>query len=184
MADTERLDEFQQILENGLLKVCAMSGLSVEMMTSPDVDDKWDQLLKGYASDAIDNFGKYPDAALGFAAYLGMAVANQWDKDWTHYKEKHYRSYYGDEGFDNMDDHITRDVLHLNDGQIAELKRCILNCTQATLDLIRHEEIELQTEYGFYILVRCCTALFRIGESIELVRLGYKKTAVPIQPAS
>lgn len=174
----ERLDEFQTMLEEGLVKVCAMSGLPIEMLSSPDIEEKWDKLVKGYVGDAVENFNDYPQAALGFASYLGMAVANQWDKDWPHYKDKSYKSYYGDRGYDNMDDHIVNDILHLNAAQIEKLKKCMLNCTQATLDLLRHEQIEVQTEFGFYVLVRCYTAMYRIGEAIELSRLGYKKQAV------
>lgn len=171
----ERLDAFQEMLERGLVKVCAMSGLPLEMMSSPDIDDRWDILLKGYMADAVQNFNDFPQAALGFAAYLGMAVASQWDKDWPHYKDKTYKSYYGDRGFDDMDDHITDKILHLNDAQKSKLAKAMLNCTQATLDLMRHEGIETDTEYGFYILVRCYTAMYKIGVAIELNRLGYKK---------
>lgn len=172
------LDEFQTMLEEGLLKVCSMSGLPIEMMCTDDIDDKWNELMKGYVGDAVRNFNDFPQAAIGFAAYLGMAVANQWDKDWVHYKDKHYKSYCGDRGFDDMDDHIVADILHLNDQQAAKLKRCVINCSQATMDLLRHENIETQTEYGFYVLVRCYCAMFRIGEAIELNRLGYKKQRV------
>ena len=172
---TEELDKFQQTLEDGLVKVCRMSGLPIDMMGSPDIDDKWDILIKGYVADAIENYNDYPDAALGFAAYLGMGVANQWDKDWAHYKDKTYKSYYGDRGFDNMDERIAEGILHLNPEQCRKLSRCILNCAQATRDLIRHQDIDIQTEYGFYILTRCYTAMYRIGAAIELNRLGYKK---------
>ena len=175
----EELDSFQNMLEEGLVKVCGMSGLPIDMMGSPDIDEKWDYLLKGYVADAIGNLNSYPDAALGFASYLGMAVANQWDKDWAHYKDKTYKSFYGDRGFDDMDEHITGKILHLNDAQCRKLSKCILNCAQATRDLLRHEGIETQTEYGFFILVRCYTAMFRIGAAIELNRLGYKKQKLP-----
>lgn len=174
----EQLDEFQKMLEDGLVKVCAMSGLAIEMLSSPDIEERWDILIKGYVEDAVNNINDYPQAALGFAAYLGMAVVNQWDKDWAHYKDKRYKSYYGERGYDDMDDHIVNDILHLGDAQISKLKKCMLNCTQATLDLLRHEQIELLTEYGFYVLVRCYTAMYRLGEAIELGRLGYKKQAV------
>lgn len=175
---TEELDKFQQILEDGLLRVCAMSGVPVEMMGSQDIDDKWDHLIKGYVADAVENYNDYPDAALGFAAYLGMAVANQWDKDWAHYKDKTYKSYYGDRGFDDMDEHITGNILHLKPEQCRKLSRCILNCAQAARDLIRHQGIDTGTELGFYVLVRCYTAMYRIGAAIELNRLGYKKQKV------
>ncbi|MCQ2117434.1 MAG: hypothetical protein MJY76_04770 [Bacteroidales bacterium] len=174
------LDDFQKILEDGLVKVCSMSGFALNgIMTSPDLDEKWDSMLKEYVADAINNFNDYPQAALGFASYLGMAVANQWDASWTENKDNTYRSYYGNRGYDNMDDHIVQDILRLSPLQADKLSRTMLNCTQATLDLLRHEHIELQTKNGFYVLVRCYTAMFRLGVSIELTRLGYKKQIVP-----
>ena len=175
----ERLDRFQEILENGLVKVCGMSGIQLEMMTSPDIDDKWnDVLLKGYTADAVNNVNDYPQAALGFAAYLGMAVANQWDTDWNSFRDVPYASYYGNRGFDDMDDHIVDDVLRLDSLIADKIRKTVLNCTQATQDLLRHEGIETRSEFGFYILVRCYSALFRIGVSLELHRLGYRKTAL------
>ena len=172
----EQLNRFQEILENGLIKVCGMSDIPVEMMSSPDIDEKWNTaLMKGYTADAVNNINDYPQAALGFAAYLGMAVANQWDKDWEEGRDKPYRSYYGDRGFDNMDDHIVEDVLRLDSLISGKVKRAVLNCTQATQDLLRHEAIETQSEFGFFALIRCYTAMFRIGVSLELYRLCYKK---------
>lgn len=173
--DTTSLDSFEITLQNGLLKVCAMSGLKIELLESPDIEEKWEEFIKSYVEDAVANINDYPQAALGFAAYLGMAVAHYWDKDWSHHKDKHYKKYYGDQGFDNMDDHIVEDVVKLNPEAAKKLRNCILNCTEATLDLLRHESIEIDTEYGFYALVRCYTVLYRIGAAIELSRLGYKK---------
>ena len=69
---TEELDKFQQILEDGLLRVCAMSGVPVEMMGSQDIDDKWDHLIKGYVADAVENYNDYPDAALGHISFDQM----------------------------------------------------------------------------------------------------------------
>mgnify|MGYP003329125050 CR=1 FL=1 len=175
MTQTQRLDEFQDMLEQGLLKVCAMSGFDIDTMMSPDIEARWDSLLKDYMADAVENINGYPHSAIGFAAYLGMAVAHQWDSDWARYKDKSYRSYCGERGFDDMDDHIADDLLHLEEGYKARLSKAVLNCAQATLDLMRHEGIETGTEYGFYILVRCCTALYRTGVALELTRLGYKK---------
>ena len=169
----DRLDKFQEMLEAGLVKVCRMSDLEVEIMSSPDLDAAWNVMLEGYVADAVENFNEYPFAALGFAAYLGMAVANRWDKDWILYRDAPYTSYYGDRGFDNMDDHIVADVLHLDGAEAAKLKGVVLNCTQAVLDLLRYESIETDTEFGFYALVRCYSAMFKTGASIELKRLGY-----------
>ncbi|MCQ2172554.1 MAG: hypothetical protein MJZ17_07385 [Bacteroidales bacterium] len=36
------------------------------------------------------------------------------------------------------------------------------------------QDIETQTELGFYILNRCYSVMFRIGAAVELRRLGYR----------
>ena len=178
MAQDFRLDRFQEVLEAGLLKICSALGWSGDMMISPDIEGKWDEFLKDYVADAVENFNDYPDAALGFAAFLGMAVAFHWDLDWERYKGLGYRDYYGIRGFDDMDDHITRDILLLGDETDRKLRTCIGSCVQATQGLLRHESIDTSSEQGFYVLVRCYEVLFRIGAHLTLSRLGYRKVPV------
>lgn len=171
----EQLDKFENLLEEGLIKVCTMQGLIREPLGSPDIEAKWDSFIKDYVADAVDNFNDYPQAALGFAAYLGMAVAHHWDKDWTHFCKREYRSYYGSRGFDDMDDFIAEHILNLSEEQKKKVSECLLSCTQATLGLLQHEQIETQTRFGFFALARCYTVMFRLGASMELARLGYRK---------
>lgn len=174
----EQLDRFEQLLEEGLIKICRMQELMDEPMGSPDLEAKWDEFIKDYVADAVENFNDFPQAAIGFAAYLGMAVAHHWDKDWTHFRNRKYSSYYGNRGFDDMDDHIAEDILNLGEDRKKKVSECMLSCTQAVLGLLEHEGIETQTQLGFYVLVRCYTVMFRIGASIELARLGYRKQTI------
>lgn len=180
--DTEYLDRFEKILEDGLLKVCRGAGLlGEEVLRSPDLDEKWeDSYIKDYTADAVENFNSYPEAALSWAAFLGMAVAHNWDTDWNAHKDDPYKSYYGSRGWDNMDEHVLQDVLGLgtDDPLRRRINDTLLSCALATLGLIRHESIEPQTDLGFYILVRAYTVMFRIGAAMELKRLGYKKVLV------
>lgn len=172
---SEQLDRFEKTLEEGLFKVSASAGFASEEMRSPDIDAKWDEYIKDYVADAVKNFNDYPDAALGFAAYLGMAVAHRWDEDWQSWKDAPYQAYYGSRGYDNMDDSIVENILRLDGEQAKKVADVLASCCEATLGLIRHEGIEAQTALGFYALVRCYSVMFRIGESIELTRSGYKK---------
>lgn len=174
----EELDRFEKTLEEGLVKICSMAGLADEVMMSPDIDGKWNEFIKDYVADAVMNFNEYPDAAVGFAAFLGMAVAHHWDSDWQANRLNTYKKYYGKRGFDDMDDHITGDILNLTLEESLKISGTINNCVQAALGLIRHEGIEAQTVTGFYALARCYSVLFRIGVSIELKRLGYKKQSI------
>lgn len=171
----KQLDRFEEVLEKGLIKICNVYGLAKDMMTGPDVEEKWNSMCKDYTADAVGNFNDYPNAALGFAAYLGMAVVRDWDTDWASSKNKAYRDYYGPHGFDDMDDHIVRDILDLDEKTTHDIKECLLSCAQSTLGLIEHEQIETQTEFGFYILVRCWSVMYKIGASIELTRRGYAR---------
>lgn len=176
--NSEYLDNYEQLLESGLLKVCNGAGLlGDEVLKTPDVEEKWDEYIKDYIADAVSNFNSYPEAAIAFAGFLGLGVARNWDNHWAKYRHLTYKEYYGERGWDDMDEHILRDLLKL-DLESAEAKKIsdtLLNCADATLGLIRHQGIETQTEMGFYILARSYTVLFRIGAAIEIYRLGYKK---------
>ena len=177
------LDHFEKLLEDGLAKLCTGAGLlDGEIFRSPDIDDRWDKdLVKPYVADAVKNFNDYPDAALGWAAFLGMAVGHQWDKAWEAHRSDVYESYYGPRGWDDMDEHVLYGMLHLDKEEAARLSDAVLGCSSAARGLIRHEGIEAQTETGFYILARCYTVFYRLGAALELRRLGYKKV-VNYQP--
>ena len=172
---TVDLDKFEQILQDGLLKVCrACSLLEADLLGSPDIDGKWDEFIEPYVGDAVVNFNGYPNAALGFAAYLGMGVAHRWDEDWLEYRDCKYQSFYGPHGFDDMDDNIVENILHLDPLVTEKVKSCFLSLVEATLGLISHEGIRTETEDGFYVLSRAYSVFYRIGASVELRRLGYK----------
>lgn len=171
----EQLDRLEQILEDGLVKLCSSSSFLEELLSSPDIDGKWDAFIMEYVADAVENINQYPDAAIGFAAFLGMGVAFHWDTDWEANKENSYRDYYGSKGFDNMDDHILEDILVLPDSEARHISNMVYSCVQATLALLGHENVDFQTEFGFYALGRCFSVMFRLGEALELHRLGYRK---------
>jgi len=104
-----------------------------------------------------------------------MGVAFNWDKDWSKYKDRAYSYYYGVHGFDDMDDHILQDVLKLDSQQAERISSSIKNCSIAALELMRHEQIETDTAFGFYALTRCYCVMFRLGAAIQLKALGYRK---------
>lgn len=181
---TAFLDSFERILQAGLIKICDSAGLTAgELLDCSDIQDKWDIYIKDYVEDAVSEFNDYPDAALGWAAFLGMGVAAMWDRDWTRGAEMSYRDYYGSKGWDDMDEHILRDLMHLNleKSEAAKISGAILSCSQATMELIRREGIQAQTSLGFYALVRAYGVFFHLGATVCLKRLGYKKVPVNIQ---
>ena len=177
MENNEYLDNYEQRLELGLLRICEGAGLlESELLRSEDLDQAWEGYIKDYVADAVSNFNDFPEAALAWAAFLGMGVAHNWDTHWTHHRHDSYKSYYGSHGWDDMDEHILHGVLGL-DLQGKEAKKIsdtLQSCALATLGLIRHEGIEAQTATGFYALSRSYGVFFRIGAALELFRLGYK----------
>lgn len=179
MTDTEYLDNYEHMLEDGLLKICRSAGLlKDEILRSPDIDAKWDEgYARDYVADAVTNFNGYPEAAIAWAGFLGMAVAHNWDAGWELHSDDAYSAYYGSRGWDDLDEHVLEDVLGLgkDSSEASLLTKTLLSCAVAVLTLIRHEGIETQTERGFYVLARSYTSLYRIGAAIELTRLGYKK---------
>ncbi len=160
MENSEWLDRFEKVLEDGLLKVCSGEGLvDAELLRSPDVD---------------------AEAAIAWAAFLGMGVAYNWDLNWRLHHKDAYSDYYGSRGWDDMDEHILRDLLGLPlDGDEArKISSVLQSCAVATLGLFRHEQVETDTSLGFYALSRAYTVMYRIGAGIELKRLKYRKVAI------
>lgn len=177
--NTAYLDRYEAVLEDGLVKICKGAGLLREQfMRSEDIDGKWEQYAQDYVADAVLNFNEYPEAAIAWAGFLGMAVAHNWDVDWEAHKDDPYKSYYGSRGWDDMDEHILWEVLALPEAIGKKLSDTLDSCALAALGLIRHEGIEAQTELGFYVLVRTYSVLYRIGAAIELQRLGYQRVRV------
>lgn len=174
MIESAVLDRYEAVLSDGLVKICNGAGLlGTELLECPDLEHWWDGVLQEYVADAVGNFNRYPDAAIGWAAFLGMGAAFRWDACWN--PSMRYDEFYGPRGFDDMDEYVTGTLMHLGEERVKKLNDAFLSCSQAAQGLIAHEGIRTQTELGFYVLVRTYTVMFRLGASIELSRLGYRK---------
>lgn len=171
------LEQFEQRVMNELLKLCTSTGmLSGALLSSDDIDDQWQKLAPEYMVDAVPQVKDYPTVSVAWACYLGMGVAWGWDTDWALCKEDSYQTYYGTLGFDDMDEHIVRDMLGLPlDGYEAiAIEKLIRRCGETAITLIRRERIEPQSAMAFHVFARVCRVMYRIGAAIELKRLGYK----------
>ncbi len=174
---TEYFDAFEQKLLLELLKICSTLGvLDGKLLESDDINDRWKELAPEYIADAVPQIRDYPTVSVAWASYLGMAVANGWDADWEDAVHRSYSSYYGSDGFDNMDDYIVGDILGLSLESMEAKKLQSVNrlCGETAVAFIRHEQIDPQTTEAFYVFARACRTMFRIGAAIELKRLGYK----------
>lgn len=185
MENQEFLDRYESTLRDGLVKICSGEGLldTGDILSSPDIDAKWDEYIKDYVADAVSNFNDYSAAAIAWAGFLGMGVAYNWDLNWRLHHKDAYSDYYGRRGWDDMDEHIMHDLLGLDlEGDEArKISRVMQSCAYATLGLISHEGIETQTAQGFYVLSRSYTVMYGIGAAIELKRLKYRKVALPLK---
>lgn len=181
--DTEYLNRFEERLQQELLRLCTdYHVLDGTLLATEDLDNRWHDLAPEYVADAVEQIRDYPVVSVAWAAYLGLGVAFCWDEDWEASAQATYQSYYGEQGFDDMDEHIVRDLLGLSlDGEEArQLEDIIRRCGQTTVGLIRHEQIEPQSPLAFHVFARACRTMFRIGVAIELKRLGYKFEKVEI----
>ncbi len=183
MDNTEYLREFEARIQNELLKLCTSHGfLDGILLSTDDIDSRWEALALDYIADAVAQINEYPAVAVAWAGYLGMAVANQWDADWAHHSSEEYRSYYGENGFDDMDEHIVRDILGmpLETDSAKNIEELLRRCAYSALNLVRHEQIEPQSPLAYYTFARAVKVMYRIGAAIELKRLGYKFEAVDL----
>lgn len=173
----EYLNTFESRLTNELLRLCtSYNMLDNTLLATEDIDDEWKRLAPEYIVDAVKEISNYPTVSVAWAAYIGMAVANQWDKNWETQKSIEYKYYYGKQGFDDLDENILYNLLKIpsESKEATETENMIRRCAQTTVSLIRHEQIEPQSPTAFYIFTRAARTMYRIGAAIELRRLGYK----------
>ena len=173
----EYLREFETKIQNELLKLCtSYKFLDGSLLSSEDVEARWEALSLDYIADAVAQINEYPAVAVAWAGYMGMAVAHRWDDNWEQYSNEEYRALYGENGFDDMDEHILRDIvgLPLDSQEAKDIEEMMRRCAYSLLSVIRHENIEPQSPMAYYTFARAAKVMYRIGASIELKRLGYK----------
>lgn len=174
--DIQCLIRFEEKMQEELLRLATSRNmLKGVLLATDDIDEQWNILAPEYMGDAVPQIAQYPTVSVAWAAYLGMAVAYGWDADWETYLKMPYQGYYGDQGFDDMDEHIVRDLLRipLDSKTAQELEETIRQCGEKAVDLIRFEQIPPQSEMAFHVFARACKAMFRIGAAMQLKRMGY-----------
>ena len=187
MVNKVYLENFESRITDELLRLCKQYGaLDGTLLATDDIDARWNALAPEYMADAVPNIADYPTVAIAWAGYLGMAVACQWDGDWSSHKDDEYKSYYGDTGFDDMDEHIVRDIIgfHLESQEAKKIEEMMRRLGETALTLIRRERIEPQSPMAFHVYARVVKVMFKIGAAIELKRIGYKfeQVNIPTMP--
>lgn len=177
MVDTEYLDGFEQRLQEELVRLCTSCRmLEGQALLTDDIEQRWKELAPEYMADAVPQIQDYPTVSVAWAAYIGMGVAEGWDKDWAKYSNAPYQSFYGSQGFDDMDEHIVTEIMGLlpDSDEARMIEEMIRRCGETAVTAIRHEQIDPQTPMAFHVFARTCKVMFRIGASMELKRLGYR----------
>ena len=177
MVNKEYLDKFETKLTDELLRLCTTyKALDGTLLATDDIDGKWDLLAPEYIADAVKEINAYPTVSVAWAAYLGMAVAHYWDKDFEEFTAMQYSALYGEQGFDDMDENILQQVLGiaLDSADAQSIEGMIRRCAESAVSIIRHEQIEPQSPTAFYVFTRAAKTMFRIGAALHLKRMGYK----------
>ena len=186
MEQTEYFDTFENNLLQELMKLCTSHKmLEGTLLASEDIDARWKEYAPEYMGDAVPQVNAFPAAAIAWAGYVGMAVAHRWDENWEQYATEPYSALHGEQGFDDMDENILQNVLHLSleDEASQKIEDMMRRCANTAMTFIRREDTEAQSTKEFYIFARTTRAMFRIGAAMELHRLGYKFEKVNLAQA-
>lgn len=177
MNEQAYLERFENKMQQDLLRLCTTYHmLDGVWLSSEDINEHWLKLAPEYLADAVGQVSEYPTVSVAWAAYLGLAMAYGWDMNWEVFSRAEYRFFYGSRGFDDMDEHIVRDILgiSLDSEEAASLEEMIRRCAQTAVDLIRREQIEPQSPMAYYAFSRACWVMYGVGAALGLKKLGYK----------
>jgi len=175
--NTEYYKVYEENLQREILKMCTSLGmLTGELLESEDINQKWKEWAPEYIADALPEVNSYPEFAIACAGYAGMAAAKWWDEDWGRHHGEKYESLHGSRGFDDMDEHIVKNILglELDSAEAAQLMNILLCCAQKAVTFIRHEHIEAQTVKAFHIFAHTVKVMYKTGAAIQLYRSGYR----------
>lgn len=173
----DRFEKYESDLVDRLVELCTSKGLMDGiLLSSPDITARWEPIALEYSGDAVREFNTYPEVVLAWTAYIGMAVACWWDKDWVRYKEQGYQSLVGSRGFDDLDEHITRDILRhpLNSKEAKDIAAILAFLAGDAYSFMMRQGVESMSVDAFNVFRHTLSAMYRIGASLELKSLRYK----------
>ena len=171
------LNNYEKTLLSEVLKYLTSLGyLKGKLLETEDVNEVWEKVAPSYVADSIKEIAKYPNVALGWAMYVGMAVARFWDDDWNCYssKENLYEYLRDKRGYDYLDEVVRGEVLALEGEPFDLMEELVRKTSSMVLSYIRHEQIEPQSPMAFHVFARSLRVLYKIGAAVELNALGYK----------
>lgn len=150
----------------------------------PDVEEKWDGILRSYLGDGVREFQQYPITSLGWMMFIGMAMAWYWDNSWELHSARNdfYELLRDERGYDEMDSAVTEGLLGYSGEEAEKVSALVAECASRVYNLLTHEGIEPGTELAFGCYVAALHELYLAGMTMELNTLGYHMT--PFRPDS
>ena len=173
------MENFEEQLRNDLHQFLqTLQEVDERLPECPDVEDKWEDIARAYIPDGIREFQDFPSASLGWMMYIGMAVAQMWDKEWDIYsKVEDLYAYMRDKrGYDALDEYVREEVLLLKDADYTLLESLVGECASRIYNALLRQNIEPGTKEAFNGYVACLHQLYLFGAAIQLKRMGYHMT--------
>lgn len=172
------IKKFKELLHSDLHAYLKAEGLTDEKFPECiDVEEKWPSIEQAYFPDGAKEFQDYPLVSLGWAMFIGMALAKFWDFDWEKYGKESgetlYVSLRDAKGFDNMDDYILEDVLGYDKEQSENVSLKVGECAARTLSALNHAHFESGTADAVEAYRSALHELYLAGMAMELNALGY-----------
>ncbi|MDO4191544.1 MAG: hypothetical protein Q4D14_07705 [Bacteroidales bacterium] len=167
------MEAFEKLVQTDLHQYLQMMHeMDAVLPDAVDIENKWQDIAPTYLNDGIREFANYPTAALGWMMYVGMAVAQFWDRNWQHYQQIDiYRTLRSPRGFDALDEYVMEEVLELNNFDATEA--LVSECAARTLSNLRRQRIEPATPEAYRAFVAALHQLYLMGAFVQLHRLGY-----------
>ena len=186
--DQEYLERYADELEGLLLRLAREEGLlGKQFLETEDLTELYLNVVKPYLGDAVPDFEQYPLVSLGWIAFVGIALAVQWDAYWVHYGalggEQLYLQLRQPRGWDELDEYVMQEVLGLEAGGEEERRYTdfLRRAAEQTYSALMHEQAEPSSPLAFRLYTQSLYVLYRLGVSLGLDFLGYRyeRTTLP-----
>lgn len=167
----------EELVKEDLYRYLKSQGeLDEKLPDAPDIEEKWEDLVKAYLPDGLREFPQYPNVSLGWMMYTGMAVAAFWDKDWETYSNlDNIYTYLRDKrGYDYMDEFVRQEVLGLENPEYDKMEKLVGECASRINNMLHHLPVEPGTKEAFDAYVACLHQLYLMGAAVWLKRMGYR----------
>ena len=170
------MEKLEEIIKEDLHRfLVRKQAVDERLPQCPDVEEKWESIVRAYLPDGIREFQNYPVASLGWMMYIGMAIAKTWDEDWTAYANQPdlYALLRDKRGYDNMDEYVREEVLLLEGKESEALDSLTSECASRVHNILVHQYIEPGTKEAFHAYVACLHVLYLMAAAMQLKRMGY-----------